>query len=110
MKGDFMSHYDYGEPLKRGSANVWKRGEPVRGKMYLLERALIHQQEGYHLRPEEVIIELKDIKDLQTKNFFGIIPNGLVITTHDGEETVIVINRRKKWIEDILEAKRVLEN
>lgn len=93
----------YGEAIKRGSANVWKRGEPVRGTLYLTNQALIHQQQGYHLRPESVIIPLKDIVDIHTKNFFGIIPNGLVIVTNE-EDIVMVVNRRQRWVSAIHDA------
>lgn len=103
-----MDLEQYGKPLHRGSANVWKRGEPVRGKLYLLEHAMIHQQEGYHLRPDTVIIELKNIESVTFKNYLGFIPNGLLIKTNDGEEYNLVVNRRKHWKEQITEQQRVL--
>ncbi|HJE20380.1 MAG TPA: hypothetical protein K8V35_08510 [Aliicoccus persicus] len=96
-----MDLTQYGKPLHRGSANVWKRGEPVRGKLYLLEQALIHQQEGHHLRSDTFIIELKDIESVSFKNFLGFIPNGLLIKTMDGEAHSLVVNRRKNWKEKI---------
>lgn len=96
-----MDLKQFGRPIKRGSANVWKRGEPVRGKLYLLERALVHQQEGYHLRPEPVIIALADIKEVVYKNYFGILPNGLVIYLKNGDKHTLVVNRRKHWMSAI---------
>lgn len=96
-----MDLKQFGRPIIRGSANVWKSGEPVRGKLYLLEHALVHQQEGYHLRPDTVIIKLGDIKAVTFKNCFGIIPNGLVIRLNDDKKYTLVVNRRKRWLNAI---------
>lgn len=103
-----MDLEQFGQPLHRGSANVWKRGEPVRGKLYLLEHAIIHQQEGFHLRPDTVIIELKDIESVTFKNYLGFIPNGLLIRMQDGETFSLVVNRRKNWQQKIEAQREVL--
>lgn len=103
-----MDLTQYGKPLHRGSANVWKRGEPVRGKLYLLEHALIHQQEGHHLRSDTFLVELKEIEKISFKNYLGFIPNGLLIQMKDGETHSLVVNRRKDWKMKIDEQLQVL--
>lgn len=105
-----MDLKQFGPPLMRGSANVWKSGEPVRGKLYLLERALVHQPQGFHMRADTVIIEILDIKEIVFKNFFGIIPNGLVITLKDEKNYTLVINRRKRWLHAINTQCETLKN
>lgn len=91
-----------GKPiLHSGGANHFINGEAVGGKLYLLADRLQFQSHGFNLQNHGQIIELKQIKEVSFCNTLGLVPNGLTITTLDGQTEKFVVNGRRYWKEEI---------
>jgi hypothetical protein len=87
--------------IRSTSANRFKNGEAVGGKLYLLKDKVQFQSHSFNLQNHGLIIELTQIKEVVFYNTLGLIPNGLAIVTHKGEKEKFVIYGRRKWKEDL---------
>lgn len=91
-----------GKPIIRsGRANHFINGEAVGGKLYLLTDKLQFQSHSFNIQNHGQIIELQEIKEVSFYNTLGLIPNGLSITTLDGQTEKFVVNGRQLWKEKI---------
>ena len=84
-----------------GAANLFKGIEAVGGKLYITKKALIHRPHKINIQSRETIIDLKDITEVTKKNTLLLVPNGLLVTTADGEKYKLVVNKRKSWMDKI---------
>ncbi|MDQ0350560.1 hypothetical protein J2R98_000363 [Alkalibacillus filiformis] len=84
-----------------GFANLFKGIEVVGGKLYLTKNVIIHSPHKFNIQSRETIIDLKDITEVTTRNTFLLVPNGILLTTKDGENYKLVVNKRKSWMEKI---------
>ncbi|WP_368505159.1 hypothetical protein AB3N04_05810 [Alkalihalophilus sp. As8PL] len=84
-----------------GKANLFKGFESTGGKLYLTKRALIHRPHKGNFQRGETIIALKEISDVTTRNTLLLVPNGLLVTSTDGETYKLVVEKRETWVEKI---------
>lgn len=91
-----------GNPIIRsGGANHFINGEAVGGKLYLLTDKLQFQSHSFNIQNHGQIINLQVIKEVSFYNTLGLIPNGLSITTMNGQTEKFVVNDRQLWKEEI---------
>jgi hypothetical protein len=91
-----------GKPIIRsGGANHFINGEAVGGKLYLLTDKLQFQSHSFNIQNHGQIIDLEQIKEVSFYNTLGLIPNGLAVTTLDGQTEKFVVNGRRLWKEEI---------
>ncbi|WP_462420048.1 PH domain-containing protein [Salinicoccus sp. Marseille-QA3877] len=97
--------------IKKGTANYWYGIHSVKGQLFLTATRLLHQPGLMQATRDESIIMLEDVKSVEiVNNMLGKIPipNGLRVTTKEGEVFQFVVNRRKNWLKKIEEAISVL--
>ena len=80
-----------------GGANHLVNAEAVGGKLYLLTDRLLFQSHGFNIQNQGKIIDLNRIKEVRFYNTLGIVPNGLAITTLEGDIAKFVVNDRRIW-------------
>jgi len=91
-----------GKPIVRsGGANHFINGEAVGGKLYLLTDKLQFQSHGFNIQNHGQIIGIEQIKEVSFFNTLGLIPNGITITTLDGQAEKFVVINRRLWKEEI---------
>jgi hypothetical protein len=91
-----------GKPIIRsGGANHFINGEAVGGKLYLLADKLQFQSHGFNIQNHGQIIGIEQIKEVSFYNTLGLVPNGLAITTLDGQTEKFVVGNRRLWKEEI---------
>ena len=87
-----------GKPIVRsGGANHFINSEAVGGKLYLLKDKLQFQSHGFNIQNHGQIIDLEQIKEVSFYNTLGLIPNGLAITTLDGQTEKFIVGGRRLW-------------
>lgn len=87
-----------------GGANHFKGAEGVGGWLFLSPDELIFKSHSFNMQNHQTVIPLKQISKVETILTLGLIPNGLHITTHDGNKERFVVNNRKVWVKRINEA------
>jgi hypothetical protein len=87
--------------IHSSDANHFVNGEAVGGKLYLLTDKLQFQSHGFNIQNHGQIIDLEQIREVRFYNTFGLIPNGLVVTTLDGRTEKFVVSGRRYWKEEI---------
>ncbi len=90
--------------VRSGGANHFIKAEAVGGKLYLLEDRLHFKSHHFNTQNHELIINLLQIKEVSFYNTLGFFPNGLAVTTNDGQTEKFVVNNRKLWKEEIEKA------
>ncbi|CAM4253099.1 GRAM domain-containing protein [Lacicoccus alkaliphilus] len=93
--------------VKKGTANLWYGIHSVKGKLFLTATRLIHEPGMMQVKKTRTEIMLEDVEKVRpVNNMFGKIPipNGLRVTTAQGEEYQFVVNRRKDWAKKVEEA------
>ena len=87
--------------IHSGGANHFLNGEAVGGKLYLLTDKLQFQSHGFNVQDHGQTIDLNKIKEINFFNIHRLIPNGLAITTLDGQTEKFVVSGRRLWKEKI---------
>jgi hypothetical protein len=87
--------------LHSGGANHFVKHEAVGGKLYLLTDKLQFQSHGFNIQNHGQIIDLRQIKEVNFYNTLGLVPNGLAVTTLDGQIEKFVVSNRRLWKEKI---------
>lgn len=59
------------------------------------------QSHSFNIQNHGQTINIKQIKEVGFYNTLGLIPNGLAITTIDGQTEKFVVNGRQRWKEQI---------
>ena len=91
-----------GQPVVHsGRANHFINGEAAGGKLYLLTDKIQFKSHNFNVQDHSQIIELDQIKEVSFYNTLGLVPNGLAITTLDGQTEKFVVNGRQLWKEEI---------
>lgn len=96
-----IENHDGKPVIHSDAANHFVNGEAVGGKLYLLTDKLQFQSHGFNIQNHGQIINIEQIKEVRFYNTLGLIPNGLVITTRDGQTEKYVVNNRRLWKEEI---------
>ncbi len=95
-------HVNDGETvIYSGRANHFLNGEAVGGKLYLLANRLQFQSHGFNIQNHGLVVELSQIQEVGFYNVYGLVPNGLVITTSNGQTEKFVVNGRQQWKSEI---------
>lgn len=90
--------------VKKGTANLWHGIHAVKGRLFLTATRLIHDPAMMQVKKTRTEIMLEDVESVEiVNNMFGKIPipNGIRVTTTDGEAFQFVVNRRKNWLKKI---------
>ncbi len=90
--------------VKKGTANLWQGIHAVKGRLFLTETRLIHDPAMMQVKKTRTEIMLEDVEAVEiVNNMLGKIPvpNGIRVTTADGEAFQFVVNRRKDWVKKI---------
>lgn len=82
--------------LRAGLANHMLGGISIGGWLFLTDTKLYFVPHGLNAQRGKLTIPLKDVTSADTFLAIGFIPNGLRVTTKDGEES-FVVNRHKAW-------------
>ena len=80
-------------------ANYIVKMESLGGKIHFEENGLTFKSHALNIQKREIIISYNNIKSISNRNTLGIVPNGILVVTNDGEEHKFVINNRNKVIE-----------
>ncbi|MDN3581978.1 hypothetical protein [Mucilaginibacter flavus] len=91
--------------LYSGAANHFINKEAAGGKLYLLNNKLHFKSHRFNIQNHQLDIAITDIAEVGFYNTLGLVPNGLLISTHDGRQEKFVVNYRKIWKQEILKAK-----
>ncbi|WEK20673.1 MAG: hypothetical protein P0Y49_05915 [Candidatus Pedobacter colombiensis] len=84
-----------------GGANHFINGEAVGGKLYLLANKIQFQSHGFNFQNHGLIIDLQKVKNVTFYNTLGLVPNGLAISTTDGQTEKFVVSGRQLWKDEI---------
>lgn len=88
-----------GDIIRAGHGHMRRPMRGVEGPLYLTKTTLFHEGSiGPHIETVETVIDLKDIKEIKTKNSMGIIPNRVKIITHNNDVFKFVVFKRNDWI------------
>jgi hypothetical protein len=97
--------------LHEGPANHFLNGEGVGGWIYLTPRQVLFVSHKINLQPHELSIALSDISEALPVMTAKCIPNGLRIVTRSGRDERFVVEGRRKWCDEIANARtRLLQN
>ena len=80
------------------AANHFVGAEAVGGWLFLTDEELIFKSHKYNIQVHEFIIPINEIQKIEKSQTLGIVPNGLTITTKNGNTHKLVVNSRKKWL------------
>jgi hypothetical protein len=84
--------------IRSGLANRFTRGESIGGTLFLTDQQLLHKPHDFNIQTKAKTYALTEIREAKAVNNAGIVPNGLLITLHDGSTQKFVVNGRKKWV------------
>ena len=87
--------------IHSGGANHFINGEAVGGKLYLLNDKLQFQSHGFNLQNHGIVIDLTQIQKVMFFNTLGLIPNGLAVSTANGQAEKFVVSGRQFWRSEI---------
>lgn len=93
--------------LHAGVANHLVQGESAGGYLWLTDARLLYVSHEVNFQPHELAIPLGEIRDVRPARTFGLIPNGLTVTTLDGATERFVVERRGEWVRKIQAARKV---
>lgn len=96
--------------LHGGVANHFAYGESAGGYLWLTDARLLYVSHQANYQPHELSIPLAEIRDARPARTFGIVPNGLKVTTKSGAVEKFVVERRGEWVRRIQAARRTVPN
>lgn len=96
-----LKNVDEKSIIHSGSANHFKKGEAVGGKLYLLKDKIQFKSHKMNFQNHELNIKLSDVKEVSFYNTLGLIPNGLAIKKNNDDLEKFVVNGRKTWKKEI---------
>ena len=91
--------------IKEGGANHFKNREAVGGWIYLTDKRILFKSHSVNIQKHELSIPLHKISEAMACMTLKVIPNGLQIQTTDGDEETFVVEGRREWVKNILDAK-----
>ncbi|MET3114804.1 hypothetical protein AAKU52_002543 [Pedobacter sp. CG_S7] len=87
--------------LYAGPANHFLNGLSIGGKLYLLDDKIQFQSHQFNIQNDSHVLKLDQIGSVKSYKSLGIIPNGLSITTINGETQQYVVNNIRYWKNEI---------
>ncbi len=82
-------------------ANYFRGMEAVGGHIFLDDKGLSFKPHMLNIQKEELRIEFSDMRAVERRKTYGLIPNGIVVYTKDDKQHKFVVHRAKKVAEDI---------
>jgi hypothetical protein len=91
--------------LREGPANRFAGIEGVGGWLYLTDRQLFFRPHAINLHRDDWRVAVADISSAAATRTFGVIPNGLRVTTATGAAR-FVVSGHAAWAEAIAQARK----
>lgn len=90
-------------PVKDGRANLMRGAEGVGGRLYLTDRRLVFESHALNIQRGPALVSLSDVAEVSKvwSKVFGVVPltpNGLAVTSRDGQEMRFVVSGRSGWL------------
>ena len=79
-------------------ANHIQGVEGVGGKLYLTNKRLIFQSHNFNIQNHEFSIRLSEIEKVKRYDTFGIVNNGLMVTTVHNSIEKFVVQEPEEWL------------
>lgn len=89
------------------AANLFRGVESVGGRLKISERSMVFHSHAINIQRGGTEIPIDQITSISKRNTLGIVPNGILVETRDGQEYKFVVWNRQKIIDFI--NKRVVE-
>jgi hypothetical protein len=84
-------------------ANHFKRMEAVGGRLYLTNKRLVFKSHKYNIQKHELSINLSDINRVDRYKTFGIVNNGLAVSTSGNTIVKFVVEQPNEWLNQLTE-------
>jgi hypothetical protein len=81
------------------AANLFRGSEGVGGRLKITNRRILFEAHEINFQKQPAEILISDIAEATARNTLGIIPNGLLIRTKEGDEYKFVVWGRGRLIE-----------
>ncbi len=95
--------------LYQGGANHFVGFESVGGWLYLTDKALRFKSHEVNFQQHELMLPLSEITNAVPSCTAGVIPNGLLVHTNEGQSERFVVAGRRMWAAAIADAKSQAE-
>ena len=82
-------------------ANHFKRIEGVGGRLYLTNKRLIFKSHKLNFQNHQLVIDLRDIKEVSRYKTLGMVNNGLAITTANNKTEKFVVEEIETWVKHL---------
>jgi hypothetical protein len=90
--------------LKQGPANHFRGVEGVGGWLVLTDKRLLFRPHRFNAQKQDLAIPLGEIQKAESYSTAWVIPNGLRVTTTQGQER-FVVEGRQTWVDVISQAR-----
>jgi hypothetical protein len=84
-------------------ANHFKGVEGVGGKLYLTNKRLVFKSHNFNIQKHELSISLSDVDQVARYSTFGIVNNGLSVTTSDNVIEKFAVQQPEEWMNQLTE-------
>ncbi len=82
-------------------ANHFKGVEAVGGKLYLTNKRLIFKSHSFNIQNHEFSISLSEVDKVKRYDTFGIVNNGLLVTTVHNSIEKFVVQEPGEWMNQL---------
>jgi hypothetical protein len=90
--------------FKQGPANHFRDLEGVGGWLVLTDKRLLFRPHRFNAQKQELALPLGEIQKAEPYSTAWVLPNGLRVTTTQGQER-FVVEGRQSWVDVIRQAK-----
>ena len=84
-------------------ANHFQGVEGVGGKLYLTNKRLIFKSHNFNIQNHEFSIRLSEVDKVKRYHTFGVVNNGLLITTIHNSIEKFVVQEPEEWMNQLSE-------
>jgi hypothetical protein len=85
--------------LIKKAANLFRGRESVGGKIIITNQRIYFKPHFFNVQKDYVEIPMEEIVEVQKRNTLGFVPNGMKVSTRNGEEYKFVVRDREKLID-----------
>jgi len=79
-------------------ANLFRGIEGVGGRLKVTNKRLIFEPHAVNIQKQVLEVPMNQIKEVNTRNTMGFIPNGIMIKLASGQEYKFVVWKREELI------------
>lgn len=80
------------------NANMIRGLESVGGRLHFESHRMVFRPHLINIQRGGTVVPYADIASVRKRNTLGLVPNGLLVTTKDGDEYKLVVWNRSKII------------